>query len=333
MRSLPESKQLLASLYGFEFPDCLFLVHKFFASLDTQEREKCFCALAMWPIGPLEILFLPEADSENLQLSLPLVLHWRFFRDVPEFFSCLQGDQDQLHWGLLLDEPAKGFRGAASYYHLDTGPITVYPSLFSAILKRLESRLDTSEPVAAEEKAEYHAQQDQLRRISEKLHAFIDHERIALDDGRGTGLPSDTGLDLLVAEKGEDWFSSILDWFSRWPRSDWSVFPPTEHPQAVHLGKMKAASEVRQLVRKAIVAGEKGRALPVLSLGRSLWFHGQKSWLANSTDCAAEAYDLLKRAYTLLNRPALLRILDIHFEHRARASVDLLQDYRKKGSV
>jgi hypothetical protein len=287
----------------------------------------------MWPIGPLEILLLPEAESENLQLSLALVLHWRFYRDVPEFFSCLKGDQDLLHWGLLLDEPAKGFRGVASYYHLDTSPISVHPSLFSAILERLASRLDTSEPVEAEEKAEYHSQQDCLRRISGTLQGFIEHERIALDEGRGTGLPSDTGLDLLVAEKGEDWFSSILDWFSRWPRSDWSVFPPNDHPRAVHLGKMKEPGEIQQLVRKAVMAGEKGRALPALSLGRSLWFYGQKGWLVNSSDYHADAYDLLKRAYTLLNRPALLRILDFHFEHRARASVDLLQDYRHKGSA
>jgi hypothetical protein len=331
MRPLEESKQLLARLYGFEFPDSLFLVHKFFDGLDAPERDKCYSALGMWPIGLLDVLSLPEAESKNLQPPLPLVLHGRFYRDVPEFFSCWQGDQDQLHWGLLFDEPAKGFRGVASYYHLDTSPITVYPSLFSAILKRLECRLDTSEPVEAGEKADYHARQELLRSLSDKLRSFIEQEHIAMDDGRGTGLPSDTGLDLLVADKGEDWFSTILDWFSRWPRSDWSVFPPVDHPHAVHLGKMKETSEIQQLVRKAISAGEKGRALPALSLGRSLWFYGQRSWLVNSADYAAEAYDLLKRAYTLLNRPALLQILDIHFEHRALASVDLLPEYRNQG--
>jgi hypothetical protein len=79
---------------------------------------------------------------------------------------------------------------------------------------------------------------------------------------------------------------------------------------------MKEAREIKQLVRKAVVASEKGRALPALSLGRSLWYYGVKSWLVNSSDYGSVAYDLLKRAYTLLDRPALLRVLDMHFEHR-----------------
>jgi hypothetical protein len=330
MRSPHEAKELLARLYGLEFPEGFFLLHEFLVGLGAAEREGYFNALGMWPLGPLELLSLPEAELKNLQLDLPVVLHWRFYRDVPEFFTCFRGDRDWLHWGLLLDEPAKRFRGCASYYHQDTSPICVYPSLFSAVLKRLESR---TEPAGSVEDAEHRRQQDRLRAFSEKMHAFIKEKRVSLDDGRGKGLPSDTGLDLLVAETGADWFSSILDWFSRWPRSDWSVFPPTGHPHAVHLGKLKELSEIQRLVREAIAASQKGRALPALSLGRSLWYYGEERWLVNSSEYSTVARDLLKRAYTLLDRPALVQILNTHFEHRAQAPVDLLEASRKRGIV
>ena len=75
----------------------------------------------------------------------------------------------------------------------------------------------------------------------------------------------------------------------------------------------------------AVAATENGRALPALSLGRSLWYYEVQSWLVNSRDYSADAYDLLKRVYTLLDRPALLRVLELHFAQRDLESVDLLR--------
>jgi hypothetical protein len=153
MRSLSEAKELLTRLYGVEFPDSLFLLHEFLAGLTAEEWPAYSLALGMEPIGPLQVLSLPEAELQGLKPSVPLVLHWRFDADVPEFFSCLKGDQDWLHWGLLLDEPANGFRGAASYFSNDLETMRVYPSLFGAVLKRIEERTDAWEPADAEEKA------------------------------------------------------------------------------------------------------------------------------------------------------------------------------------
>jgi hypothetical protein len=328
MRSLAEAKALLARLYGFEFPDSLFLLHEFFSGLGEGELEGYLDALGMMPIGPLKVLSLTDTELDRLKPALPLVLDRRFYRDVPEFFTCLLGDQDWLHWGLLLDEPAKGFRGAASYYHHDLGHISVYPSLFVAVLDRIKDRTDTSEPVDAEEKAHRREQQDNLRRFSEKFHHFIQDRQILLDDGRGKGLPSDTGLSLLTADTVKDWFSNILDWYSCWPRSDWSVFPPTGYRRIIHLWKMKEPSEIDGLIMAAVAACKKGRALPALSLGRSLWYWGRLEWLGlenSSQRYGAIAYDLLTRAYILLDRPALLRVLDMHFAHRDLESVDLLK--------
>lgn len=317
MQSFATAKALLARLFGFEFPDSLFALHEFWTGLTEEERPDRFAALGMEPIGPLQLLALPEAEAQKLEPIVPWVLHWRFFRDPPEFFPCLYGDQDCLRWGLLLDEPAKGFRGAASFYHNDLSEITVYPSLFAAILHRIKERTSDWEPDDPEDKADHLKEQDRLRRFSEKFHRFIEDRQIPLDDGRGQGLPSDTGLDLQVSSQGEDWFSGIL--------GEWGIFPPTGHPRIIHLGVLKERNEIERLVREAVAACEKGRALPALSLGRSLWYWASDGRLRNSSkECGAIAYDLLKRAYTILDRPALLGVLDLHFKHRDLENVDLL---------
>jgi len=314
----PAAKAQLARLYGLEFPDSLFLLHEFLAGLPQEERPSRFSGVGMEPIGALQLLACPEAESQRLQPTVPWLLHWRFFRDPPEFHPCLFGDQDGLRWGLLYDEPAKGFRGAASFYHNGHSEITVYPSLFAAVLSRIKDRTSTSEPEDPEERAHHRKQQDRLRRFSETLHRFIQDRQIPLDDGRGKGLPCDTGLDLQPAGEGEDWFSGVL--------GEWSVFPPTDHPRIIHLGRLKERTEIGRLVRDAVAASENGRALPALSLGRSLWYWGSDGRLANSSpEYSAVAHDLLKRAYSILDRPALLRVLDIHYKQRELAEVDLFK--------
>ena len=105
MRSVGEAREILTRLYGIEFPDSLFLLHEFLAGPGAEEWQACSNALGMSRIGPLQVLSLPEAELHRIKTTTPLVLHWRYYHDVPEFFSCLFGDQDLLHWGLLLDEP------------------------------------------------------------------------------------------------------------------------------------------------------------------------------------------------------------------------------------
>src|SRR5436305_15064827 len=102
MRSLPEAKEFLARLYGVEFPDSLFLLHEFLAGLTAQQRDGFASALGIRPIGPLQVLALPEADLHGVAPTVPLVLHWRYRHDVPELCSCLLGDHDLLHCALLL---------------------------------------------------------------------------------------------------------------------------------------------------------------------------------------------------------------------------------------
>jgi hypothetical protein len=128
-----------------------------------------------------------------------------------------------------------------------------------------------------------------------------------------------------VDAAGQDWASAIL--------GDWSVFPPTGNPRVVHLGQMKAPREIKRLAAEAIAASEQCRPLPALTLGRSLWHWNERRGMANSTpEYSAVAYDLLRRAYRLLDRPALLRVLEMHSEHRDVDTVDLSRSNQTKNN-
>lgn len=317
MRSRTEAKELLTRLYGVEFPDSLFLLHEFLATFRREEWPAYSSALGIEPIGPLHVLSRSDGELQVREPGVPFLMIDRFDADVPEFFSCLKGDRDWLHWGMLLDEPAKGFRGAASYYSNDLENMRVYPSLFAAILNRIEERRTTWEPAGAEERMVHRQTQELLRQFSEKINSFIEAKRVPLDDGRGEGAPSDTGLDLVVPEKGKSWFSRIFNANTRRRHADWSVFPPTGQPHLVHVGKMKKPEEMERLGRLAMIASDQGQVLPVLSLGRSLWFWKDRRDMAHSShDYGRVAFELLSRAYALLNRPTLLRVLETHFAHR-----------------
>src|SRR5262245_60304368 len=133
------AKEALHRLYGVEFPDSLFLLHEFLSSLSAREAARSWDAMRVGPAGPLQLVELGEKKLRSLKPpALPMVLHWRFYRDVPEFFTCLHADFGR-HWGLLLDEPERGFRGAASYYSPDPFSMLDYAGLFVVMLDRIEA--------------------------------------------------------------------------------------------------------------------------------------------------------------------------------------------------
>src|SRR5262249_49027078 len=194
---------LLRELYGFEFPDNLFYFHDFLNGIDPREEKETCEALGMSGTGLLQVLDLPEDQFKARRPAYPMVLHWRFYRDLPEFFTCLHGDTDGLHWGLLLDRPEEGFKGAASYYNNDADTIRVYTSLFDALLAHLDWHLATIKEMieieyAPEEEPYYRRQEQLLLGVQERAARYINENNIQLDEGRGSGIESDTGLDLLA---------------------------------------------------------------------------------------------------------------------------------------
>jgi hypothetical protein len=289
------SREILKELYGLEFPDSLFHLHEFFRGLTEAELD----ALSMHPSGLLKVLDLPRTKLAKLQPKYPMLLHWRFYRDPPEFFSCLHGECDGEHWGLLLDEPEKGFRGMAAYYNNDGDNIRVYTSPFDAVLAQIDAFLDeTDEMIDADPGHEDDYREQERIRIGlrGKVERYMAEHAVPLDEGRPRGVPNDTGLSLIVPGKRLKQPPSVSE----------------DHQLAD-----KGCPRVEGMIREALDGCGSGQPLAALGIGRSLHYWGGREY-------ASDAYQLLRSAYLALDRPALVRVLDVHHQHRDLPSVEVL---------
>jgi hypothetical protein len=286
VRSLEANHKLLTDLYGLAFPLSLLQFHEFINDRDESARDRLLNDLAISPTGPLQLLALPDERLRTFKPKHDLLLHWRFYRDPPEFFTCLHGDTDGLHWGLLLDVPEAGFRGAASYYNNDGDLIAVYPSLFAAVLERIDDRIAGNEELLVgdpdqSEHPAYRVAIDRLKKLRLEVGDFIARQGIALDDGRPEGIDCDTGLDVIVS--------------------------PGHQPGAVDVADLDGAN--------ALMLAQQDNPYHALCLGRYLWTGGGEA----ESD---QAYRLLKVAYEALDRRLLSRVLELHYQHRNLSDVD-----------
>lgn len=130
------------------------------------------------------------------------LLHCRYYRDVPEFFTCLHGEHDGQHWGMLLDDPAQGFCGVASYYNNDGDTMQVSSSLLEALIFRCKEQIEACEEFIDEsendeEISELEQNIEDINRFRSQLESFIASNLIVIDEDRPLGLHSDTGLEII----------------------------------------------------------------------------------------------------------------------------------------
>jgi hypothetical protein len=90
-------------LYGVTFPPSLEQFHRFWT---RQTDDRFGEALGLSLTGPLDLLDRYSSIDE-IEVTPTILVHWRFFSDPPELFTCLHGDADGLHFGLLLDDPGR----------------------------------------------------------------------------------------------------------------------------------------------------------------------------------------------------------------------------------
>lgn len=203
--SKEQNQQKLKDLYNIQFPDALFNLHEFMISrTGTDEKSMALSVIGLYPVGPLELL-LEFDDLLDAKLIDNVLLHYRYYRDVPEFFTCLTGECDGEHWGMLLDEPTRGFRGVASYYNNDGAPIAVYGSLFDAILSRCDERISScqewiEESDDSEEIEDYQRQIEDIIQFRFEFEKFLAKSSLLVDEDRPEGLYSDTGLSVIRPE-------------------------------------------------------------------------------------------------------------------------------------
>ncbi|MBD2001867.1 MULTISPECIES: ADP-ribosylation family protein [Cyanophyceae] len=203
--SKEQYQQKLKELYDVEFPDALFGVHEFMISrTQSDDKSMALSVIGLYPAGPLELI-LEFDDLLDAKFIAHVLLHYRYYRDVPEFFTCLTGECDGEHWGMLLDEPTRGFRGVASYYNNDGDEIVVYKSLFDAILSRCDERTSScqewiSESDDSEEIADYQRQIEDILQFRFEFEKFLAKSSLLVDEDRPEGLFSDTGLSVIKPE-------------------------------------------------------------------------------------------------------------------------------------
>lgn len=104
--SKAQNQQKLQSIYGMEFPNALFSLHEFLVECEEKSDSVELSALRLHPSGVLKLLLSFDNLSEA-KFTHDSLLHWRFYRDVPEFFTYLHGKCDGQHWGMLLDNPSQ----------------------------------------------------------------------------------------------------------------------------------------------------------------------------------------------------------------------------------
>jgi hypothetical protein len=202
--------QSIYGLEGVEFPDSLFWFCEFAIGLSATEREDFWSALCnVEPVGPIYFLLqLAEGNSLEQILAdykaahyIDITTDWsiwwldgQYYDDPPEFLTCLRGEIAGEHWGLLLDDPALGFRGVGMFYNGDGSGIIVHESILAAISDRYEEVIEN-----------YEDNEDGFLAAAQlwqpRFDRFIIDNELNLDDGRPVGIESDTGLSIIPSDR------------------------------------------------------------------------------------------------------------------------------------
>jgi hypothetical protein len=307
--------------WGLEPPESIFRFWAFHRSLGAAERQALGDDLWMSPAGVMDLFGDPDARPRD---GLDIRVHWRYYRDPPEFVTFMLGNTDGLHYGLLFDD-GRTCSGVGSYYNNDGGGIDTRAGTpleaLRAVLERVWVDLDHDDDPAYRD--EVAAKRSRIALLRAALTAFetgdrpevgmayrdayeppfvppVDPDRITTLDGAGALVAGETALGR-PAHNGADEY--------KFAKHMYALFEDTT-----------ALEDHVEDARRRCAAGDPAEALV---LGRDL------HW-ASGGDPVREAYanELLVMAYRALGRPALADIADAHHRHRALPDVDVLRPRR-----
>ncbi len=202
-RSKQQNQAKLREIYGVNFPDSLFWLHEFIIEQRDCDDPIDLNDLGLYPCGVLGLLL--NNDLDLIEFTSDPLLHYRYYRDVPEFFTYLSGDCDGQHWGMLLDEPTDGFRGVAMYWSNDGAEMTVYASIFDAIVVECEESIENYTEYFLyddddhEGNITHNKQQLNLyKKLKNRIEEFLVDRQLSRNEGRPIGLETSTGLDIVL---------------------------------------------------------------------------------------------------------------------------------------
>jgi hypothetical protein len=273
--------QSLYGLEGVEFPDSIFWFIEFLLGLSIEERDDFWSSLCnVEPVGPLYYLLelaqgvaldrIIAEYSDNHSGNITWDSWWidnQFYDDPPEFLTCLQGEIAGEHWGLLLDDPALGFRGVAMFYNADGSGIGVHQSILAAIVDRFEEIIDSDNEDGFIESAELWLPQ---------FDRFITENGLNLDDSRPVGIESDTGLSIIPSdrinkEQNDRAVKLLIEGRSLW---FWS-----ENTFAKNQAKLERAYE---LMKTAYELMDRSKMVEILDVVYDSKIYMLNNWLGNS---------------------------------------------------
>jgi hypothetical protein len=203
-----EQLQAIYGVEGIEFPDSLFWLGDFVLSLPADERENFWSSLLnLAPIGPIEwLLKLAQGDAINVANSHSWDYWWLdqyYYMDLPEFLTCCTTNTAGEHWGLLIDDPALGFRGVGMFYNADPSPMVVYDSILHAINCQFDNVTEACEQWIEDDfdVETYRNFLNAAQVWKPRFNKFIADNGLNLDDGRPAGIEDKTGLSIIPADR------------------------------------------------------------------------------------------------------------------------------------
>jgi hypothetical protein len=299
----------LRQLYGFDFPEDLFLFWEFVNRLAPLEPLTALAETAgLHLVGPFEVL---AGRFDGRIAPYHHHLHWRYTDDPPEFFTALTGDGQALHYGYYLDDPVRGSGCVASYYSDEALELEANcETLFEAV--RLE--LEQHERDCAEQG---HSDPDNARTYAAQ-RAKIDELRAKLRQ-YGTADRPETG-DAYVEKYLWARPRRFAEVVAATRDGMGIVVPPDQYrplslPDTKLWRYLKRTGNPGPQIEEAMAALRAGFPGTALKLGKDLWATRRKR---------AHAYDLLDAAYECLGRDVLRQVAAHHRERPRLPFVDIL---------
>lgn len=280
----------LKEAYSISFPDDLFAFWDFVQGVDG---NALWNAIGISLTGPFNLL-MGNLDAEPPE---GWYLGSRYYEDPPEFVTIWGGDTDGLHWGYWFDDPDNlSSYCIASYYSRDAFELSVEGhTLFEAFRLRLErshsSTLEnmTTDPEAAQYKAQYEADLEAYAAVRELLLLYALRDRTEIGDVYIEQY-EDTDCERKVTAETVEGMGIVV------PKNS---FRPLSVGGDELLGLILDEKDLSPLLQEAEQGLAEGYPGTALQLGRNLW-------IGNPAQNQA-AYQLLMKSYQALKRPTLAK--------------------------
>lgn len=287
------ARRHMRDIYGVDFPDDFFRFRKFLAALPDEALRT---ALDM---SPAHIFRAADGHPPPDHPDRPL---WqdRYYDDLPEFVTLLNGHCDGMHWGYVFDAPGDRPPRVAHYWASDTFEHgTDGTGLFTAVRGHLENS-----QVEFEEMAENEEEDEEYL---EDAFAAVRTVRKVMTRFWGADRP----------EEGEEY----IDAHSETDRSEYTVetwdrlgvwvpdglYRPLSGTPIHHAGGKIVPKQIPKFAAEAMRLLTDGYPGAALALGRELWVFAEHR---------AESVRLLDAAYAALGRDVLRRWLTEANEYR-----------------